>query len=139
MLGRSSKKSKKKKKRSRFSFLEKYSLVLGFVLFAGLLVADYLPDHNPMPYLILGPFVIRVIVDAATGQTVGVHILRNIHPRILTIDIIVVGGGIIALYGAGHIAPEDIDPFVNLLNIVLEQFGQEIALPSDPPANLTGS
>lgn len=137
MVGR--RKKQKKQKQSRFSFIDRYSMVIGFFLFAGLLVTGYLPDHNPIPYLILGPFAVRILSDIATGQTVGFHILRNIHPRVLIIDIAVIGAGLAALYSAGYWTMTDISPIIEILNIILEPFGQGIELPETGTANMTGS
>ncbi len=132
MLGSGKNKNNTKKKKSRFSFLEKYSLVLGFLLFAGLLVSGYLPDHNPIPYLVLGPIFIRILVDIGIRQTIGSHIFRNLHPKILFIDTVVVGGGLFVLYSLGYWGLEDISLFIEILNVVLEQLDAEITLPEEP-------
>lgn len=128
-----------KQKKRRFSFTEKYSIPIGFVLFAGLLVGGYLPDINPLLYLVLGPFLFRLFIDIATGQTIGKRIIRTLHPKILAIDIGVMVLGLVALYITGYWTLDHLSPVIAALDIVFEQFGYSISITDAGAANITGT
>lgn len=130
---RKKKEEKKKQEKRQFSFFDKYSLPLGFLLFAGLLIGGYLPDFNPLVYLVLGPFLFRLLIDIVKKQTVGRRIIRTLHPKILLIDIGVMVGGLVALYMAGYWTIADLAPIVEFLNIFLEQVGYTLELPETLP------
>lgn len=137
LRGKKKKGGKKKKKRSRFSFFERYAVPIGFLVTAGLLVAGYLPEYNPVVYLVLGPFLFRLLFDILSGKTVRRRILRTLHPKILFVDVIVMVGGLFALYTAGYWTLADITPVVNVFNVFLEQIGYTINLSDAGAANIT--
>lgn len=128
-----------KKKESRFSFLDKYSMSLGFLVIAGLLIAGELPEFNPVAYLVLGPVLVRLLFDILTKKTVGSRIIRTLHPKILTVDMVVMVGGLVALYMTGYWTLADIAPIIDVLNVIIEQIGYTIEMTDAGTANITTS
>lgn len=108
---------------SRFNLLEKYSLSIGFLLTAVLLVEGQLPDYNPFIFFVFGPIAFRLLIDLAFKQTLGAQIIRDIHPKIIAVDTVVIMGGLLLLYDAGYWTLADLSPLLDAFSALSEQLG----------------